>query len=144
MGNPVIVEQDFDAPVDALWDAISRRDQMVQWYFEQIEAFKPEVGFETSFSVPVDGREFAHQWRVTEAVPKRRLAYTWQYEGIDGDGRVLWELESRGSGSFLRLTNEGLETFPRDDPLFTREACEGGWNYFICDSLKSWLDRQQG
>ena len=53
---------------------------------------------------------------------------------------VTWELFERGSGSTLRLTNTGLETVPQDNPLFTRESCEGGWRYFIGERLKGFVD----
>jgi len=140
MGEPIVVEQDFDAPIEALWFAITDRDQMVQWYFAEIGAFVPEVGFETEFSVPVEGDDIVHRWAVIDVVPLQRLTHTWRFDGIPGDGAVTWEISERGSGSALRLTNTGLETFPQDNPLFTREACEGGWRYFIGQRLKGFLD----
>lgn len=48
---PVIVEQSFNTPIEVLWNAITEIDQMRQWLFENIPAFKPEVGFETQFNI---------------------------------------------------------------------------------------------
>ena len=45
--KPVIVEQIFNTTIANVWDAITELDQMKQWYFNNIESFKPEVGFET-------------------------------------------------------------------------------------------------
>lgn len=142
--TPIIVEQVFAAPAEELWRAITDPERMVQWYFDQIDEFQPEEGFSTSFTVTAEGRDFEHLWTVTESVPGRRLRHTWRYAGIAGDGLVTWEVFREGSGSRLRLTCEGIETFPQDDPLFSREACEGGWQYFVCQQLKMFLDGGAG
>ncbi len=42
---------------------------MRKWYFENIPAFKPEVGFETQFNVQSEERNFLHKWKVTEVQP---------------------------------------------------------------------------
>ena len=42
---------------------------MRQWYFENIPAFKAEVGFETQFEIHNQGRIFPHRWKVTKVVP---------------------------------------------------------------------------
>ena len=140
MAQAIVIEEEFTASAEALWRAITDRDQMVQWYFAEISAFAAEVGFKAEFSVDVEARRIIHQWEVTDVVPRRKLSHTWRFESIPGDGMVTWEVFERGPGSTLRLTNTGLETFPADDPLFTREACEGGWHYFIGERLKAFLD----
>lgn len=66
---PIIVEQIYASPVVAVWKAITDIDQMRQWYFDNIPAFKPEVGFETQFNVQSQDRDFLHLWRVTEVIP---------------------------------------------------------------------------
>src|SRR4030095_523220 len=50
MAAPIILERTFDAPVEKVWKAITDIDQMKQWYFPQLENFKPEEGFETEFN----------------------------------------------------------------------------------------------
>ncbi len=140
MGQPVVVEQEFDSSVEQLWNAITDRNQMVQWYFEQIVDFQPEVGFKTQFAVAFEDHQYLHEWEVTEVVPGSRISYSWKYKGIEGEGAVTWDLSQTGAGSALRLTNTGLETFPQDDPAFTRESCENGWRYFINERLRSFLD----
>jgi hypothetical protein len=48
---PIVVQQSFNVPKAMLWDAITKRDQMIQWFFEDIPEFKAEVGFTTQFNV---------------------------------------------------------------------------------------------
>jgi uncharacterized protein YndB with AHSA1/START domain len=47
---------------------------MRRWFFESTSHFEPEVGFETQFDVQVEEQSYAHQWKVTEVVPERRIA----------------------------------------------------------------------
>lgn len=140
MAKPIVVEQAFDVPVEKLWGAITDRDQMVRWYFEQIDNFEPVVGHKTEFTVSFEDRDYVHLWEVTEAAPNSRISYSWKHKGIVGDAAVTWELSEQATGSALRLTCKGIETFPQDDPAFTRDNCENGWRYFINERLKSFLD----
>ena len=78
--EPIVVEQTFNAPIDAVWKSITEIDQMRQWYFDNIPAFKPEVGFETQFNVQSQGRDFLHMWKVTEVVPEKMITYNWKYD----------------------------------------------------------------
>lgn len=139
--GPIIVEQEFDAPVEKVWRAITDRDQMVQWFFEQIPGFEPEVGYETEFAVVLGDQTYVHRWKVTQVDPHSRISYSWRYADVSGEGAVTWDLWQRGAGAGLRLTFAGNETFPQDDPVFRRESGEQGWRYFINERLKSFLDR---
>lgn len=40
----------------------------------------------------------------------------------------------------LKLTHQVMESFPQDIPEFLRESGVKGWNYFIGESLKKFLD----
>ena len=110
--EPVVVEQVFSASRDAVWKAITEIDQMRQWYFDNIPAFEPEVGFETQFTVTNEGRVFPHRWRVTEVVPLRKITYDWRFDDYPGHGLVTFELSPQGDGTTLKLTNIVLEDFP--------------------------------
>jgi len=78
-----------------------------------------------------------------EVVPNRLLTLECQYGGYPGDSFVTFELTPSGEGTHLKLTHRGLETFPTDKPAFSRESGVKGWTYFICQSLKTFLDDQK-
>ncbi len=141
--DPIVVEQTYNVPVAVVWKAITDKEQMRQWYFEPMTDFEPEVGFETQFDVQNEGQIFPHQWKVTEVVPETRIAYDWRYGGYPGDSSVTWELSETPDGTKLTLTHRGQETFPKDDPMFSREGGEAGWRYFLHESLKAFLERQE-
>jgi uncharacterized protein YndB with AHSA1/START domain len=90
--EPIVVEETFDVPPEIVWKAITDPGQMRQWFFEQMNQFRPEVGFETKFEVQVEDRVFPHVWNVTEVIPGEKIAYGWRYDGYPGDGKVTWEL----------------------------------------------------
>ena len=137
---PIIVEQEYNVPVSVLWVAITNLDHMKGWFFDNIPAFEPEVGFQTSFQVHLDGRTFTHRWTIIKAVPLKKVTYHWSYSEYEGECLVTFELFDDGDKSSLRLTNVGLDTFPDDIPEFTRESAENGWDYFIKQNLKKYLE----
>ncbi len=141
--KPVIVEQTFNATIDTVWKSITEIDLMRQWYFENIPAFEPEVGFETQFTVRSQGRDFLHMWKVTEVVPMKKMAYNWRYDGYPGDSFVVFELFKQNNHTKLKLTHSVQESFPEHIPEFSKESCIGGWEFFIKNSLKEYLEKTQ-
>lgn len=140
--RPIVVEETYTVDRAAVWAAITDPEQMSQWYFEPIASFRPEVGFETRFTVHSQGKDWVHLWRVTEVVPESRIAYAFDYAGYDGDASVLWELSDVAGGTRLRLTHSGSETYPGDEPAFQREKGVAGWTYFLQESLKGFLEQR--
>ena len=136
---PVIVEETFKSSQANVWLAITRPGRMVKWYFDNIPDFKPEVGFETAFNVQNEGRDFLHQWKVTEVIPNKKIAYNWTYKDYDGEAIVSFELSHDGKFTKLVLTNTVLKDFDDNIPEFRRESCVGGWEYFIKGRLKDYL-----
>lgn len=137
----VVVEETFNTSAGKVWEAITNHSQMIQWYFENIPDFKPEVGFETQFDIENEGRVFPHLWKVTEAVSNQKITYTWRFEGYTGDSYVTFDLFEEGANTRLRVSVTVLEDFPDDIPEFRRESCLGGWEYFIKNRLKEYLNK---
>jgi uncharacterized protein YndB with AHSA1/START domain len=129
--DPIVVARCLEASVDRVWRAITDPQQMPRWFFEQMRDFRPERGFETRFTVFAEGKDYVHHWRVTEVEPKRRIVYDWLYPGFAGASLVSWDLAEVGDGTRLTLTHTGTASFPRDERVFGREACQGGWEYFF-------------
>ena len=140
--EPIVVQQTFNAPVSSVWRAITDKDQMRQWFFETMTDFRPESGFETEFIVRCEDKDYQHLWKVTQVVPEKRIAYDWRYGGYPGSSTVVWELAETPDGTSLTLTHEGHDTFPQDDPVFSRDAGQRGWEWFMCESLKAFLERE--
>ena len=137
---PIIVEEIFKSSLPLVWAALTEHEQMLKWYFDNIEDFKAEVGFETTFKTPSGDRVFTHQWRVTEVIPLQKISYQWNYAEYAGDSVISFELFEKEKDVRLQVTVDVLEDFPSDIPEFKRESCIGGWQYFIGQQLKQYLD----
>lgn len=139
--EPLVVERTYNAPPSRVWEAITDKDKMKEWYF-QLSDFRPEVGFEFSFhGQGHDGKNFIHLCRVTEVVPGKKLVHTWKYKEYPGESVLTWELFPEGDGTRVKLTHAGLETFPQDDPNFSRNSFTGGWNDLLGKYLKEFVEK---
>ena len=135
--EPLVIEKIFDAPVARVWQAMTTTEEMHRWFFE-LKEFQPVVGFEFDFTVEHEGNTYSHLCKVTEAVPQKKLAFTWRYQGHEGNSLVTFELLAEGKKTRLKLTHSGLETFPQT-PQFARKNFEGGWN-FISSALGDFVE----
>jgi uncharacterized protein YndB with AHSA1/START domain len=138
--GPLIVERTFDAPVALVWKALTDKEDIKHWYFD-LHDFAAAVGFEFRFDVDHEGFKYSHRCKVTEAVPNKRLAYTWRYEGHAGDSLVTFELFAEGSKTKVRLSHDGLETFPAL-PAFARANFMEGWTQIV-GALKKFVEGPQ-
>jgi uncharacterized protein YndB with AHSA1/START domain len=137
--EPFVIERTFDAPTERVWKAITDRDQMKQWYFD-LGDFKAEQGFEFKFEGGADDRKYVHLCKVTEVVKGRKLKYSWRYEGYEGISYVTFELFPEGNKTRLKLTHEGLETFPATNKDFARQNFEAGWTEIVGTTLKEFVE----
>jgi uncharacterized protein YndB with AHSA1/START domain len=137
--EPFVIERTLHAPADKVWKAITDREQMKKWYFD-IEKFRPEKGFEFQFAATNEGKTFVHLCEIKEVAPGRKLSYSWRYEGYEGNSLVTFELFPEGDQTRLKLTHEGLETFPQNNPDFAKGNFVGGWTQIIGSSLKGFVE----
>ncbi len=139
--EPFVIERIMNAPVADVWKAITDKTEMKQWYFD-LKEFKPVVGFEFSFSAGSDAKKYLHLCKVTEVITGKKLSYTWRYDKYPGNSTVTFELFPDGSKTKLKLTHEGLETFPHDNPDFAVESFSKGWTHIIGKSLPAYLEKE--
>ncbi|MCF0055879.1 SRPBCC domain-containing protein [Dyadobacter sp. CY356] len=138
--EPFTIERTYEASSDNVWLAITDHEKLKQWYFE-MEDFKPEVGFEFVFYGGSEGKSFKHICVVTEVVKDKILAYSWRYDGYAGNSTVRIELFPEGDKTRVKLTHEGLETFPPVDD-FKKENFAMGWTEIIGKILKEFVEKQ--
>lgn len=138
MAQPIIIERTFKAPVSLVWKAITNKDDMKEWYFDLTE-FKAEVGFEFRFTGGTEEKNYLHLCEITEVIENEKLTYSWSYDGYEGKSFVTFELFEEGGSTRVKLTHEGLETFP---PItdFAKENFVAGWTEIIGNSLRKFLE----
>lgn len=138
---PFVIERTYNAPINKVWQAITDKDKMKEWYFNLAE-FKPEVGFEFEFTGgPDDGPQYLHKCKILEVVPGKKLSHTWVYAGHPGESVVTFELFDEGDKTRVKLTHAGLETFDPNNKDFAKENFAAGWTDIIGNSLKNYVGR---
>lgn len=137
--EPFVIERIFNAPASLIWKALTDKKEMKKWYFD-VSDFKPEPGFEFTFNGGTEENVYVHLCKVIEVVPEKKLSYTWRYKGFEGNSLLTFELIPEGNKTKLKLTHEGLETFPQHLPDFARTNFVQGWNYIVNKSLQEYLD----
>ena len=139
--EPFVIERTYNAPIERVWQAITDRDKMEQWYFK-LREFKPEVGFEFQFYGGTEEKSYLHLCKITEVVPGKKLSHRWRYDGYTGNSFVTFELfEEEENKTRLKLTHTGLETLP-SEPDFAKENFAAGWTHITGISLKDYLEKE--
>ncbi|HYG01174.1 MAG TPA: SRPBCC family protein [Chryseosolibacter sp.] len=137
--QPVVVEKVYVANVKEVWEALTSKEKMKEWYFD-VSDFKPVVGFEFQFEGGAEDRTYVHLCKVLEVVPLKRLVYTWRYQGFPGESKVIWELFNEGENKTrLKLTHEGLETFPQGSD-FAKKNFVAGWTEILGVMLPDFIE----
>jgi uncharacterized protein YndB with AHSA1/START domain len=136
MDTPFILEQVYTASVQTIWQVLTDEAQMRDWYFPQLQHFKPVTGFEFLFTN--DGSPHQKEWKVTQVIPGRLLAHSWTYKNYPGYSEVTFELFDEGNKTRLKLTHTGIHSFP-NDPHFARYRFEDGWKQILGTNLKNHL-----
>jgi uncharacterized protein YndB with AHSA1/START domain len=131
----------LNAPITTVWQAITNKEAMKQWYFD-LSAFSPEASFEFTFSGQgKQGELYEHICKITEVVTEKLLRYSWRYKGFEGISFVTFELAAEDNTTRLKLTHEGLESFPvTATNAFAKENFSEGWTYLIGTSLKKFVE----
>jgi len=136
---PFVIERTYNATADRVWQAITDRDKMEEWYFK-LKEFKPEVGFEFEFEGGPPEKTFLHLCKVTEVVPGKKLTHSWRYDGYEGNSFVTWEVFDEGDNTRVKLTHTGLETFPAI-PEFAKNNFVIGWTEIVGKMLKEYVEK---
>jgi uncharacterized protein YndB with AHSA1/START domain len=137
--QPVIVERTFNASPERIWRALTNDKEVPQWYFD-IKNFKAEPGFEFAFIFENEEMVYKHLCRIIDVIPEKKLAYTWKYEGHQGNSIVSFDLIPSGDKTTVRVTHTGIESFP-DTGAFDKKNFIAGWTDIIGTSLKNYLEK---
>jgi uncharacterized protein YndB with AHSA1/START domain len=138
----IVIERTYNASAEKLWKAITDKNEMKKWYFDLPE-FKPEPGFEFQFyGEGKQGEKLMHLCKVIEVIPKKKLTYSWRYDGYEGNSFVTFELFPDGNKTRLKLSHNGLESFPvTPNKDFARENFMEGWTSIIGTGLKQYVEQ---
>lgn len=129
---------EVNAPIHKVWNAVSSRDGISNWFMPPSESFKPEVGCEFLLEAGPWGQS---PCKVTEVDPPNRLVFNW-----DQDWTVTFELKELEAGKTeFTLIHGGWDAdkmtkFGQSHPE-VRERMAGGW-VGIVKKLASYVEGQ--
>ncbi len=138
--EPLKIAREINAPVARVWQALTDAEDLKQW-LPFLSDFKAEVGFKTQFMLGRDpDHRYKHLLEVTEAVERKKLTYSWRYDGYVGNSLVSFELFPDGEKTRLELTHVITEPFPADNPDFQSSGFTEGWTN-VANSLKVFAEK---
>lgn len=135
MSRQVEITKEIDAPVDAVWRAITEARSLEQWFpVEARVAPGPDGTIWLSWGEGSQGEARIFHWE-----PNTRFGWGEEYGGV----RMATDffLEVRGAKTVVRVVTSGFSDDPAWDDDF--HMMEGGWKYFM-SHLQVWLERHRG
>ncbi|MBO9617810.1 MAG: SRPBCC domain-containing protein [Niabella sp.] len=136
----VVKEFSYGAPVEKVWQALTSKDQMHQWYFD-IPDFDTSPGSRFDFYEGPE-KQYLHRGTITECIPLQKLQHTWTHpDKSKGSSLLTWELFPEGDQTRVRLVHSGLEQLADGGPAFAKENYEQGWEQIMNKSLRNFLEQ---
>lgn len=139
---PVRINYLLNAPAEKVWQAITNKEAMKEWYFD-IPDFEMEIGRVFNFYEPGEKKQYHHRCEILDIIPHKRLKHTWMHPThSNAVTEVIWELVvEEGNKTRVFLTHDGLEKLIDAGPDFTRENYLSGWHQIVGESLKNFVEK---
>ena len=117
----------FDHPIESVWGAITKSDEISSWFLKA--DFKAEKGYQYTFNSnekdcsPIVGE-------VLSADPYT-LIYTWIVKDAPVKTTVKWFLEKTENGTKLSLEHSGIANYSGEDAIAMFDSFTNGWDNCI-------------
>lgn len=140
MHENVKISVKVNAPLDKVWNAITNKEQMKNWYFD-VPDFEPKIGNNFSFYGGDENEEYHHFCEIVDLIPNEKLKHSWTYPEISKEKTLVkWELKPENEGTIVTLTHKGLEAFEHLGENFKIHSFRKGWEDIVGKSLKEFLE----
>lgn len=135
----VVITRTFPAGIDRLWDAFTKKEDMLRWY-SPIGMTTPvaEVNLRVGgkYAITMDYDETGEQVTVRgefRIIKKpKKLVYTWKWDGSDMEVTEVTVLfhETANDETLVTLIHAGFSLHPTEHDIknnWTHETHEAGW-----------------
>jgi uncharacterized protein YndB with AHSA1/START domain len=117
------IERDvlIEAPIDVVWEVISRPEQIVHWFSDEAQLdLRPGGEGVLTFEMKSANQPATYHLRFEAVEPPRRLAYRWVYprgeEPRPGNSMLVeFTLAEEGGKTRLTVVESGLDLMPWPD-----------------------------
>lgn len=137
------LKRTYKAPVHLVWQVITQKEHLKQWYFDFAENWNLKIGSEFEWLAgPPDGKQWLHKGKMLEVVENKKLSHSWEYPGYSGTSIVTWELHRIDDHSTeLTFTHYFKVPFDAQEEALRRENFVEGWNHILNIGLVEYLDK---
>ena len=135
MKDVIKKEQLFNHPIDTVWNAITKAEEISTWFIKA--NFKAEKGYQYMFTASEDKGCLTITGEVKESNPYT-LIYTWIVVNTTAETTVSWKLKSTEAGTKLYLEHSGITNYAGDTAVAMFESFNGGWEDCM-NSLSNYL-----
>lgn len=133
----VETELEIDAPVEAVWKALTDGDELTRWFPLEARVDPGEGG-----SVYMSWKnEYDATSPITAWEENRHFGTAWQMENLPGPLVVDYHLETVGGKTVLRLVHSGFPTDETWEDFY--QSVRTGWAFEL-RSLRHYLERHAG
>jgi len=134
----------IDAPVEAVWKAISDAEELTRWFVEKASV-EPGVGGKIAISWGGDdmGEGRIDAWEPNRMLRKTLMPFEMGPAKYDGTTPMVDEytIERRDGKTVLRLVSSGIPNTPEWDGFYN--GTDTGWPSFF-RTLRHYLERHAG
>lgn len=130
MKDVITKEALFKHPIDKVWNAITKAEEISAWFIKA--DFKAEKGYQYTFTsseehgcVPISG--------VIKQADPYTLVYTWIVSNTNVETTVKWVLEPTENGTKLVLEHSGISNYGGETAITMFTSFNGGWTNCITE-----------
>lgn len=124
------IERVFNAPLDRVWDAFSRIEQLVQWWGRgnrlDVERWEFRKGGHYRFVEHSDGEQHGFEGRFREITPRERIVQSFEWDGMPAhvaiDSTTFIDL---GDGRTKVVTDSQYHTPQERDGMLASGMADG-------------------
>jgi uncharacterized protein YndB with AHSA1/START domain len=137
------IERTYNAPINLVWQAITDREMMKEWYFDFAEDFQLQPGAVFEWTAgDNESKQWLHRGKMLEIIPEKKLAHSWEYPGYSGTSTVSWNLTKVDDATTkVTLIHEFNTPFDVTVDALKTENFEAGWTHILTISLKEYLEK---
>ncbi|WP_431133672.1 SRPBCC family protein [Psychroserpens mesophilus] len=139
MKDTIIKEKVFNHPIDRVWSAISKGEEISKWFLKA--DFKAEKGYQYTFSSEPNEKGCTTINGIVKKAHPYILVYTWIVAGTEVETTVNWKLVAVTGGTHLYLKHSGISNYAGDTAITMLESFNGGWTDCI-NQLTNYLKKE--
>ncbi len=141
--NSFTLKRTYKAPIQLVWEAITDKERLKEWYFDFGKEWNLAVGYKFEWSAgPPDGEKWLHRGEIFEVVKNKKLSHTWEYPGYSGSSVLTWELVKLDEyNTEIVLTHFFKIPFDPTVEALRKENFVEGWNQLLNTGLVEYLEK---